>query len=31
MLYLNGFEFWRHFNWNTVYMTFSIKHRNPVT
>jgi len=20
MLYLNGFEFWRHFNWDTVYM-----------
>jgi len=21
MLYLNGFEFWRHFNWVTVYIT----------
>jgi len=24
MSYLNGFEFWRHFNWKTVYVNISI-------
>jgi len=23
-LYINGFEFWRHFNWETVYFKITI-------